>query len=47
MASDGQILVRGLPYMTSAQKGGGGYTNSPNLLTNSIDFADREGGGGQ
>ena len=32
--------------MTSAQKGEG-PKYAPNLLTNSIDFADREGGGGQ
>ena len=32
--------------MTSAQMGGG-VKNAPNLLTNSVDFADRERGGGQ
>ena len=31
--------------MKSAQKGGGGSRNTPNLRTNSIDFADREMGG--
>ena len=33
--------------MTSTQKGmEGGVKNATNLLTYSIDFADREGGGG-
>ena len=34
---------RGLPYMTSAQKGG--IKNAPNMRTNSIDCAYREGKG--
>ena len=50
------VLRRGLPYMTSAQKGiiydvrtdvdRVGSKNAPNLRTNSLDFADREGGRG-
>ena len=35
---------RWLPYMTSSEEGGA--RNAANLRTNSIDFADKEGGGG-
>ena len=34
------VKERGLPYVTSAQKGEG-VENAPNLGTKSIDFADR------
>ena len=32
--------------MTSAKKAGWGSNNAPSLQKNSIDFADRQGGGG-
>ena len=34
---------KGLAYMTSAEKCGGGSRNAPNLHTNQIDFADKAG----
>ena len=37
---------KGIPYMTSAQKAGERGQNAPNMHTNSIDFADKEGGRG-
>ena len=41
----GAHSLRELPYMTSSEKGRGSR-NTANWRTNSIDFADKERGGG-
>ena len=39
------VSVRGLPYMTSTQKGDVGVRKCPNSRTNSKDFENKEGEG--
>ena len=45
LLEQGRETIRGLLYLTSAKKRGGGLRNTPNLRTNSIDFVDRGGRG--